>query len=161
MAAAVAVAAAVGPQQQAADAVDAEAERRQWVKTMRQQFSPEGMCGPDGEIDQDFFKPKSIILRLTDDEKWGAPQQEALYKVRCGASTPSSALSAAAVGVGTGEFKLASGTVPAAQPGTLHPLPPSPPTTASIAADHRRPPPPPFALCRAWSVLAWASGGRS
>ena len=92
--AAAAAAAAAGPDQQpllAADAADVEAERRQWVKSMRQQFSPEGMCGPDGEIDQDFFKPNNIILRLTDDAKWGAPQREALYKVRrAGASTPPS-----------------------------------------------------------------------
>jgi hypothetical protein len=56
-------------------------ERLQWVKHMRSLFSPKGMCGPDGEVDQDFFKPKNIIIRLKDDEKWGAPQREALYKV--------------------------------------------------------------------------------
>lgn len=36
-------------------------------------------------LTQDFFKPKNIIIRLKEDEKWGAPQREALYRVRaCG-----------------------------------------------------------------------------
>lgn len=56
-------------------------ERLAWVRQMRSKFSPEGMCGPDGEIDQAFFKPKNIIIRLKDDEKWGPPQREALYRV--------------------------------------------------------------------------------
>ncbi|PSC74381.1 hypothetical protein C2E20_2190 [Micractinium conductrix] len=56
------------------------AERRAWVHHMRAAFSPEGMCRPDGEIDQDFFKPKNIIIRLKEDEKWGAAQREALYR---------------------------------------------------------------------------------
>lgn len=30
---------------------------------------------------QDFFKPKHIIIRLRDEEKWGPAQREALYKV--------------------------------------------------------------------------------
>ncbi|PRW58017.1 hypothetical protein C2E21_3709 [Chlorella sorokiniana] len=55
-------------------------ERIAWAARMRQQFSPEGMCHPDGSIDQDFFKPKHIIIRLRDEEKWGPPQREALYK---------------------------------------------------------------------------------
>ena len=69
-------------QQHAAPADGSMQERLEWVKQMRGQFSPEGMCGADGEIDQDFFKPKNIIIRLKDDEKWGPPQKEALYKVR-------------------------------------------------------------------------------
>lgn len=31
---------------------------------------------------QDYFKPKHIIIRLRDEEKWGPAQREALYKVR-------------------------------------------------------------------------------
>ena len=58
-------------------------ERLAWVQGMRAQFSPQGMCLPSGEIDQDFFKPKNIVIRLKEDEKWGAPQREALYKVGC------------------------------------------------------------------------------
>jgi hypothetical protein len=49
---------------------------------MRGRFSPEGMCGLDGEVNQDYFKPKAIVIRLKDDEKWGPAQKEALYKVR-------------------------------------------------------------------------------
>ena len=30
---------------------------------------------------QDFFKPKHIIIRLRDEEKWGPAQRDALYKV--------------------------------------------------------------------------------
>ena len=33
---------------------------------------------------QDFFKPRNIIIRLRDEEKWGPPQREALYKVGAG-----------------------------------------------------------------------------
>lgn len=72
-------------QQQQEHAGDEEArqlaERLAWVRQMRGAFSPEGICRPDGQIDQDFFKPKNIIIRLKDDEKWGPAQREALYKV--------------------------------------------------------------------------------
>lgn len=57
-------------------------EKIQWSNQMRQQFSPEGMCNEDGSINQDFFKPKRIIIQLTEDKKWGEPEKEALYKVR-------------------------------------------------------------------------------
>lgn len=56
------------------------AERLAWVRQMRAAFSPEGMCLPNGEIDQDFFKPRNIIIRLKEEEKWGPAQREALYK---------------------------------------------------------------------------------
>ncbi|EFN55627.1 hypothetical protein CHLNCDRAFT_133791 [Chlorella variabilis] len=75
--------AAEGPQQHAAPPHGNQqeaADRLEWVKQMRSAFSPEGMCKADGEVDQDFFKPKNIIIRLKDDEKWGAAQKEALYK---------------------------------------------------------------------------------
>jgi hypothetical protein len=57
------------------------AEKVAWAAKMRQQFSPEGMCNEDGSINQDFFKPKKIIIQLTEDKKWGQPEKEALYKV--------------------------------------------------------------------------------
>lgn len=47
---------------------------------MRKQFSPEGMCNEDGSINQDFFKPKKIIIQLTEDKKWGPAERDALYK---------------------------------------------------------------------------------
>jgi hypothetical protein len=57
------------------------AEKVVWAASMRRQFSPEGMCHEDGSINQDFFKPKKIIIQLTEDKKWGQPEKEALYKV--------------------------------------------------------------------------------
>ncbi len=30
---------------------------------------------------QEFFKPRNIIIRLKEEEKWGPAQREALYKV--------------------------------------------------------------------------------
>jgi hypothetical protein len=57
------------------------AEKAAWAAKMRQQFSPEGMCNDDGTINQDFFKPKKIIIQLTEDKKWGQAEKEALYKV--------------------------------------------------------------------------------
>jgi len=56
-------------------------EKIEWSKMMRQQFSPEGMCNEDGSINQNFFKPKKIIIQLTEDKKWGEPEKEALLKV--------------------------------------------------------------------------------
>ena len=47
---------------------------------MRRKFSPEGMVLQDGSIDQDFFKPKKVIIQLTEDKKWGAAEKDALYK---------------------------------------------------------------------------------
>ena len=57
------------------------AEKIAWSNKMRLQFSPEGMCHPDGSINQDFFKPKKIIIQLTEDKKWGEQEKNALYKV--------------------------------------------------------------------------------
>lgn len=58
------------------------AEKAAWAANMRKMFSPEGMCNEDGSINQDFFKPKKIIIQLTEDKKWGQPERDALYKVR-------------------------------------------------------------------------------
>ena len=33
----------------------------QFVKSMRRQFSPPDMLTPDGEINQDFFKPTQVF----------------------------------------------------------------------------------------------------
>jgi hypothetical protein len=52
----------------------------EWANRMRQQFSPKDMCHPDGSINQEFFKPKKIIIQLTEDRKWGQPEREALYR---------------------------------------------------------------------------------
>ena len=48
---------------------------------MRRQFSPAGVCCEDGSMNQDFFKPKRVIIQLTEDKKWGPPERDALYKV--------------------------------------------------------------------------------
>lgn len=77
--------AADAPQQHAAHQQHSQQQlnaRLEWVRDMRGRFSPEGMCGLDGEVNQDYFKPKAIVIRLKDDEKWGPAQKEALYKVR-------------------------------------------------------------------------------
>jgi hypothetical protein len=62
------------------------AAKVEWVKQMRLQFSPKGLCNAEGEIVQDFFKPKKILIQLTEDKKWGPAEREALYKVRTQAS---------------------------------------------------------------------------
>ena len=72
------MAAEVGPGPSAEDIM---AEKIAWAAKMRQLLSPEGMCHEDGSINQDFFKPKKIIIQLTEDKKWGQPEKEALYKV--------------------------------------------------------------------------------
>lgn len=46
---------------------------------MRRQYSPEGMLHADGSINQDFFKPKRVVI--IDDKKWGAAERDLLYKV--------------------------------------------------------------------------------
>ncbi|GFR52356.1 hypothetical protein Agub_g14900 [Astrephomene gubernaculifera] len=55
------------------------AERQQYVIDMRRRFSPPSMLSPDGSINQDFFKPKRIVV-LQQRSKWGPAQREALYK---------------------------------------------------------------------------------
>ena len=51
-----------------------------WSNEMRLQFSPPEMCHEDGSINQDFFKPKKIIIQLTEERRWGDVEKEALYK---------------------------------------------------------------------------------
>jgi len=58
-------------------------EKINWANGMRLQFSPKGMCRDDGAINQDFFKPKRIIIQLTEARKWGEPEKIALLKVCC------------------------------------------------------------------------------
>ncbi len=60
---------------------EAAADRLAWVRQMRGAFSPPNMCQADGEVAQEFFRPKNIVIRLTEQEMWGAAQKEALYKV--------------------------------------------------------------------------------
>ena len=69
------------------------AEKIAWASSMRQQFSPAGMCNADGSINQDFFKPKKIIIQLTEDKKWGQPERDALYKVNYITAAPSTGIS--------------------------------------------------------------------
>jgi hypothetical protein len=39
----------------------------EWVKSMRKQFSPPGLLTPEGEINQDYFKPTQVpILKPND-----------------------------------------------------------------------------------------------
>lgn len=58
-------------------------EKVSWANEMRLHFSPKGMCRDDGTINQDFFKPKRIIIQLTEARKWGETEKIALLKVRC------------------------------------------------------------------------------
>lgn len=51
-----------------------------WANEMRLQFSPKGMCRDDGGINQDFFKPKRIIIQLTEARRWGEAEKIALLK---------------------------------------------------------------------------------
>ncbi len=37
-----------------------KAERLEWVKSMRNKFSPSAMLSADGEINQEFFKPTQV-----------------------------------------------------------------------------------------------------
>lgn len=101
-----------------------------WVKDMRRQFSPKDLCSEDGEINQDFFKPKRIVIQLTDDKKWGNAERDALYHVR------------------------GAGLTPSALPCPTTPLiegPAPPPLTAARSLPPLR--------TRAWRSTAWASGG--
>jgi hypothetical protein len=56
-------------------------EKVSWTKEMRKRFSPDGVCNADGSINQEFFKPKRIIIQLSEDKRWGPAEKEALYKV--------------------------------------------------------------------------------
>jgi hypothetical protein len=54
-----------------------------WGNEMRRRFSPKGVSLEDGSINQDYFKPKRIIIQLTEAKKWGESERIALLKV-CG-----------------------------------------------------------------------------
>jgi hypothetical protein len=58
---------------------DASDERVEWAKQMRLQFSPAGMLQPDGAIDQQFFRPKQVVI-MHDAKKWGDAERELLYQ---------------------------------------------------------------------------------
>lgn len=62
------------------DADDPLSRNIAWSNEMRRLFSPPGMCNPDGSINQDFFKPKKIIIQLTEERKWGQTERDALYR---------------------------------------------------------------------------------
>lgn len=42
------------------DTTDRGPSRSDWVRMMRRKFSPQEMLLPDGEINQDFFKPTKV-----------------------------------------------------------------------------------------------------
>ena len=52
-----------------------------WGNEMRRRFSPPGVSLEDGSINQDYFKPKRIIIQLTEAKKWGESEKIALLKV--------------------------------------------------------------------------------
>lgn len=58
-----------------------EAAKIAWGNDMRRQFSPAGVCLEDGSINQDYFKPKKIIIQLNEAKRWGEPEKAALLKV--------------------------------------------------------------------------------
>ncbi|KAG2486117.1 hypothetical protein HYH03_015212 [Edaphochlamys debaryana] len=70
-----------GPSSVAAMDVDCapSAERLQYVIDMRRKFSPPGMLNPDGSINQDFFKPRRVVL-VQERAKWGDVERDGLYK---------------------------------------------------------------------------------
>ncbi|CAL8462744.1 g2277 [Coccomyxa elongata] len=56
-----------------------EAENRiQWVKDLRRILSPPDMIAEDGSVNQEFFKPKKVVL--VDDKKWGSAERDLLYQ---------------------------------------------------------------------------------
>ncbi|KAI8104316.1 hypothetical protein M9434_002874 [Picochlorum sp. BPE23] len=57
-----------------------EAAKIAWGNEMRRQFSPAGVSLEDGSINQDFFKPKKIIIQLTEAKRWGEQEKAALLK---------------------------------------------------------------------------------
>lgn len=58
-----------------------EAAKIAWGNEMRRQFSPAGVSLEDGSINQDFFKPKKIIIQLNEAKRWGEQEKAALLKV--------------------------------------------------------------------------------
>lgn len=68
-----------GREKQLASVPQAEkTERLQWVHDMRAAFSPAAMLTDDGDIRQEFFKPKKVVL--VDDKKWGNVERDLLYE---------------------------------------------------------------------------------
>lgn len=57
-----------------------DAEKIDWVIEMRRKFSPEGMLNEDGTINQDFFKPKRVVIIDDKGKKWGAEERDNLYQ---------------------------------------------------------------------------------
>lgn len=51
-----------------------------WGNSMRRQFSPPGVSLEDGSINQEFFKPKRIIIQLTEAKRWGESEKLALLQ---------------------------------------------------------------------------------
>ncbi len=50
--------------------------RKAWVLQMRRAFSPPGMLLPDGGVNQDFFRPRRVVL--VQDRRWGDAERELL-----------------------------------------------------------------------------------
>eukprot|EP00198_Chlamydomonas_reinhardtii_P010015 XP_001699352.1 predicted protein [Chlamydomonas reinhardtii] len=54
-------------------------DRDNYIVQMRRRYSPAGMLNADGSINQDFFKPRRVVL-VADRAKWGDAEREGLYK---------------------------------------------------------------------------------
>jgi hypothetical protein len=50
-------------------------------ETDERRFQPSKRVPGYGEVAQELFRPKNIVICLTEQEKWGTAQKEALYKV--------------------------------------------------------------------------------
>lgn len=71
----------VGTHQQSNSDISQQlAEKIAWGNSMRRQFSPQGVSLEDGSINQDFFKPKRIIIQLTEAKRWGESEKLALLQ---------------------------------------------------------------------------------
>eukprot|EP00873_Tetraselmis_striata_P003650 jgi/Tetstr1/423914/TSEL_014537.t1 len=55
-------------------------ERDAWANKMRRLLSPPGMLAEDGSINQDFFKPKRVIVVDREAGKWGEAESALLYQ---------------------------------------------------------------------------------
>lgn len=53
--------------------------RVEWAKQMRLKFGPSGMLEADGTINQQFFRPKQVVI-MNDAKKWGDAERDMLYK---------------------------------------------------------------------------------
>ncbi|GAX81856.1 hypothetical protein CEUSTIGMA_g9284.t1 [Chlamydomonas eustigma] len=53
-------------------------ERQAWASQMREKFSPKGMVNMDGTINQEFFRPKHVLL--VKEKRWGIDETDLLYK---------------------------------------------------------------------------------